>query len=62
MPQEFLASFAVDIDEGGANRLQSILAQNRELADGVLSLQSGSTPEQLLARAGIGTEQRGYIV
>lgn len=35
MPQEFLASFAVDIDEGGANRLQSILARNRELADGV---------------------------
>ena len=35
MPQEFLASFAVDIDEGGVNRLQSVLAQNRELADGV---------------------------
>ena len=32
MPREFLASFAVDIDEGGANRLQSILARNRELA------------------------------
>ena len=33
MPQEFLASFAVDIDEGGVNRLQRILQQNRELAE-----------------------------
>ncbi len=33
MPQEFLASFAVDIDEAGVNRLQTILTQNRELAD-----------------------------
>ncbi len=32
MPQEFLASFAVDIDEGGANRLKSILEENRSLA------------------------------
>ena len=31
--QEFLASFAVDIDEAGVSRLQTILAQNRELAD-----------------------------
>ena len=31
--QEFLASFAVEIDEGGVTRLQSILEQNRELAD-----------------------------
>ena len=31
--QEFLASFAVDIDEAGVSRLQAILAQNRELAD-----------------------------
>ena len=31
--QEFLASFAVDIDEGGVARLQEILAANRELAD-----------------------------
>ena len=37
MPQEFLASFAVDIDEGGANRLQSILQQNRDLAASVAS-------------------------
>ena len=35
MPQEFLASFAVDIDEGGVARLQSVLQRNRELADGV---------------------------
>ena len=33
MPQEFLASFAVDIDEGGVNRLQRILETNRELAE-----------------------------
>ena len=33
MPQEFLASFAVDIDEGGVNRLQRLLQQNRELAE-----------------------------
>ena len=33
MPQEFLASFAVDIDEAGVNRLQTILTQNRELAN-----------------------------
>ena len=31
--QEFLASFAVDIDEAGVSRLQTILAGNRELAD-----------------------------
>ena len=62
MPQEFLASFAVDIDEGGANRLQSILAQNRELAVGFLSLQSGSTLEQKLSRAGITTDQVRCIV
>ena len=33
MPQEFLASFAVDIDEAGVNRLQTILTQNRGLTD-----------------------------
>ena len=33
MPQEFLASFAVDIDEGGVSRLQRILETNRELAE-----------------------------
>ena len=33
MPQEFLASFAVDIDEAGVNRLQTIMTQNRELAN-----------------------------
>ena len=32
MPQEFLASFTVDIDEGGVTRLQTILQQNRDLA------------------------------
>lgn len=32
MPQEFLASFAVDIDEGGVSRLERILENNRELA------------------------------
>ena len=32
MPQEFLASFSVEIDEGGVNRLERILENNRELA------------------------------
>ena len=31
--QEFLASFAVDIDEVGVSRLQKVLEDNRELAD-----------------------------
>lgn len=31
--QEFLASFAVDIDEAGVSRLQKVLEDNRELAD-----------------------------
>ena len=31
--QEFLASFAVEIDEAGVSRLQAILTENRELAD-----------------------------
>jgi len=31
--QEFLASFAVEIDESGVSRLQAILRENRELAD-----------------------------
>ena len=30
--QEFLASFAVDIDEAGVSRLQKILRDNRDLA------------------------------
>ena len=35
--QEFLASFAVDIDEAGVSRLQAILTENRELADSLAS-------------------------
>ena len=31
--QEFLASFAVEIDEAGVTRLQDILVENRKLAD-----------------------------
>ena len=31
--QEFLASFAVEIDEAGVSRLQQVLEENRELAD-----------------------------
>ena len=31
--QEFLASFAVEIDESGVQRLQQVLEQNRDLAD-----------------------------
>ena len=35
--QEFLASFAVDIDEAGVSRLQAVLAENRELAESLAS-------------------------
>ncbi len=31
--QEFLASFAVEIDEAGVSRLKQVLEENRELAD-----------------------------
>ncbi len=31
--QEFLASFGVEVDESGANRLQEILKENKTLAD-----------------------------
>ena len=31
--QEFLASFAVELDEAGIARLQSVLAENTALAD-----------------------------
>ena len=33
MPQEFLASFGVDIDESGVSRLQQILTENKTLGD-----------------------------
>ena len=45
MPQEFLASFAVDIDEGGVTRLQTILSQNRELAESLASAFSSARAE-----------------
>ena len=31
--QEFLASFAVDIDEGGVSQLQQVLEENLDLAE-----------------------------
>ena len=33
--QEFLASFGVEIDESGVTRLQTVLAENRKLAEEV---------------------------
>ena len=33
--QDFLASFGVQIDEGGVSRLQSLLEENRALAESV---------------------------
>ena len=30
--QEFLASYAVEVDESGAKRLQEVLESNREMA------------------------------
>ena len=41
--QEFLASFAVDIDEAGVARLQSILMENRELANEVAAAFEAAT-------------------
>ena len=41
--QEFLASFAVDIDEGGVTRLQEILSQNRDLANEVAAAFEAAT-------------------
>ena len=41
--QEFLASFAVEIDEGGVSRLQSVLEQNRELASSVAAAFEAAT-------------------
>ncbi len=41
--QEFLASFAVDIDEGGVTRLQEILAENRDLANDVAAAFEAAT-------------------
>ena len=35
--QEFLASYAVDIDEEGVERLQSVLEENRSLAESLSS-------------------------
>ena len=39
--QEFLASFGVEIDEGGVNRLQAVLASNLE--DASVSAQTVDT-------------------
>ena len=41
--QEFLASFAVEIDEQGVSRLQQVLEENRELADRLASAFSSAS-------------------
>ena len=41
--QEFLASFAVKIDEAGVNRLQSVLSENRELAEQLAAAFDGAS-------------------
>ena len=41
--QEFLASFAVEIDEGGVSRLLSVLEENRELAEELASAFDAAT-------------------
>ena len=41
--QEFLASFAVEIDEGGVSRLQAVLSENRELAEDLASTFDAAT-------------------
>ena len=35
--QEFLASYAVEIDEAGVSRLQAVLEETRELAESLAS-------------------------
>ena len=40
--QEFLASFAADIDEAGVSRLQSVLEENRDLDLGQSHAKPGS--------------------
>jgi len=41
--QEFLASFAVEIDEGGVTRLQQVLEENRDLANEVAAAFEAAT-------------------
>ncbi len=41
--QEFLASFAVEIDEAGVSRLQAVLEENRELADSLAAAFTAAT-------------------
>ena len=41
--QEFLASFAVKIDEAGVSRLQSVLSENRELAEQLAAAFDGAS-------------------
>ena len=48
--QEFLASFGVEIDEAGVSRLQTILEENRKLADDLAaSFEAASTAIHTLA-------------
>ena len=55
--QEFLASFAVDIDESGVNRLQSILKDNKSLADALASaFQAAKTALQEYAAEAANTD------
>ena len=46
--QEFLASFAVDIDEAGVVRLQTILSDNRDLANEVSGKRIGAVLEPIV--------------
>ena len=41
--QEFLVSFAVEIDEGGVTRLQQVLSENRDLANEVAAAIEAAT-------------------
>ena len=42
--QEFLASFGVDIDESGLDRLQKALKENRTLAEQLASAPAAAAP------------------
>ena len=41
--QEFLASFGVEIDESGVTRLQTVLSENRDLANEVAAAFQAAT-------------------
>lgn len=54
--QEYLASFGVQIDEGGVFRLQSVLAENRALAEELASAFDGAAASLQALREALGED------